>query len=163
MHIRPATTADIASIQHLAALVWPTAYADILSPRQMQYMLHMMYSEEVLRRQMTEEGHQFLIAEEDGKAIGFAGFGPVEGSEWKLHKLYVLPFLQQKGAGKTLITEVENLAKSQGAKSLILNVNRNNNAVGFYQHLGYQIYDQGDYPIGAGFYMNDYKMRKAIS
>jgi len=87
----------------------------------------------------------------------------VEGSEWKLHKLYVLPFLQQKGAGKTLITEVENLAKSQGAKSLILNVNRNNNAVGFYQHLGYQIYDQGDYPIGAGFYMNDYKMRKAIS
>ncbi len=162
MHIQSATTADIASIQHLAALVWPTAYADILSPRQMQYMLHMMYSHEVLLRQMTEEGHQFLLAAEEGKAIGFAGFGPVAGSEWKLHKLYVLPFLQQKGAGKTLITQVENVAKSKSAQSLILNVNRNNKAVGFYQHLGYAIYDQGDYPIGAGFYMHDYKMRKEL-
>ena len=163
MHIRPATTADIATIQYLAAVIWPTAYADILSPRQMQYMLHMMYSQEVLKQQMTEEGHQFLIAEEDGKAIGFAGFGPIEGSEWKLHKLYVLPFLHQKGVGKQLISQVESLAKAQGASSLILNVNRINKAVGFYQHLGYQIYDQGDYPIGAGFYMNDYKMRKLIS
>ncbi|WP_416438290.1 GNAT family N-acetyltransferase [Phnomibacter sp. MR] len=162
MHIRPATSTDVATIQHLAAVIWPTAYADILSPRQMQYMLHMMYGQEILQKQITEEGHQFLLAEDDGKAIGFAGVGPIEGSEWKLHKLYVLPFLQQKGAGKKLISAVESLAKAQGATTLILNVNRNNKAVGFYQHLGYQIYDQGDYPIGAGFYMHDYKMRKEL-
>lgn len=162
MHIRPATSTDVATIQHLAAVIWPTAYADILSPRQMQYMLHMMYNQEVLQKQITEEGHQFLLAEDDVKAIGFAGVGPIEGSEWKLHKLYVLPYLQQKGAGKKLISAVESLAKEQGATTLILNVNRNNKAVGFYQHLGYQIYDQGDYPIGAGFYMHDYKMRKEL-
>lgn len=162
MNIRQATTADIACIQHLAALIWPSAYADILSPRQMQYMLHMMYSQEVLHKQMTEESHQFLIAEEESKPIGFAGFGPLEGNEWKLHKLYVLPFLQQKGVGKRLLITVESWAKSQAAQSLILNVNRINKAVGFYQHLGYVIYDQGDYPIGSGFYMNDYKMRKEL-
>lgn len=42
--------------------------------------------------------------------------------------------------------------------SVELNVNRNNQAVGFYRHLGMEILRQGDFHIGNGFYMNDYIM-----
>ena len=37
-----------------------------------------------------------------------------------------------------------------------LNVNRGNTATGFYEHLGMVCDRQGDFPIGKGFYMNDF-------
>ena len=39
-----------------------------------------------------------------------------------------------------------------------LNVNRNNKAVTFYEHMGMHKDRQGDFPIGNGFFMNDYIM-----
>jgi hypothetical protein len=54
--------------------------------------------------------------------------------------------------------------ESYGRPALLeLNVNRNNSAVGFYQHLGLKILRQGDFHIGSGFYMNDYIMGIDIS
>ena len=55
-------------------------------------------------------------------------------------------------------------SESYGRPALLeLNVNRNNSAVGFYQHLGLKILRQGDFHIGNGFYMNDYIMGIDIS
>lgn len=39
-----------------------------------------------------------------------------------------------------------------------LNVNRNNKALQFYQHMGMRKLREGDFPIGNGYYMNDYIM-----
>ena len=39
-----------------------------------------------------------------------------------------------------------------------LNVNRNNKALQFYQHLGMEKVAEGDFHIGNGYYMNDYIM-----
>ena len=39
-----------------------------------------------------------------------------------------------------------------------LNVNRNNPALGFYEHIGMRKDREGDFPIGNGYYMNDYIM-----
>ena len=39
-----------------------------------------------------------------------------------------------------------------------LNVNRQNKALTFYQKMGMTKVDEGDFPIGHGFYMNDYIM-----
>ena len=39
-----------------------------------------------------------------------------------------------------------------------LNVNRNNPALGFYEHMGMKKVREGDFPIGNGYYMNDYIM-----
>jgi len=49
-------------------------------------------------------------------------------------------------------------SSSVGGTRIELNVNRNNKAVSFYEHLGMKIARQGDFPIGKGFYMNDYIM-----
>lgn len=163
MHIRPAETSDIPGIQMVAALTWPHAYADILTPHQVEYMLHMMYSYDTLEKQMTREGHVFFVAENDGKMMGFAGCSFYENSAWKLHKLYVLPFQQKTGLGKTLLQLVETTAREAGADALLLNVNRNNNAFAFYKHQGFEIDSIGDFDIGAGFFMNDYVMKKKLA
>lgn len=39
-----------------------------------------------------------------------------------------------------------------------LNVNRNNRALHFYERMGMRKLREGDFPIGDGYYMNDYIM-----
>ena len=43
-----------------------------------------------------------------------------------------------------------------------LNVNRNNKALRFYERMGMHKDREGDFPIGNGFYMNDYIMAITI-
>ena len=45
-----------------------------------------------------------------------------------------------------------------GPCEMHLNVNRNNKALQFYQHLGMEKVAEGDFHIGNGYYMNDYIM-----
>lgn len=180
--IRKASIDDIAAIRALAEVVFPATYRNILSAEQLDYMMEWMYSEESLRSQMLERGDVFLV--EDGK--GYASFRP-DGTclgkdgvsrlpRYHLEKLYVLPGWQKIGLGRRLFDAVarEVLASVAGdslpaddslpacdslpAVRLELNVNRNNPAVGFYEHLGMWQDRSGDFPIGNGFYMNDYIM-----
>lgn len=39
-----------------------------------------------------------------------------------------------------------------------LNVNRSNRARGFYERMGMKKLREGDFPIGEGYFMNDYIM-----
>jgi len=64
--IKKAVTGDIPLIRELTFRVWPQTYANILSQKQIDYMLEMMYSEASLKKQMTEDACQFIIVYEDG-------------------------------------------------------------------------------------------------
>lgn len=165
LSIRSATTADIALIGQLADVCFRHTYRDILSAEQLEYMMDWMYSAENLRKQMTEEGHVYFLAEADGKAVGYVSVQPEGKAEdglplWHLQKIYVLPDCQTGGVGKRLFFHALDYVRQQtGAPCRVeLNVNRNNKAVGFYEHLGMRRMRQGDFPIGNGYYMNDYIM-----
>jgi len=145
----------------MAEVVFRETYKEILSPEQMEYMMEMMYSEESLLRQMTAEGNTFFISEGCGYvSYHFQERLPNGVEVYHLEKIYVMPSEQGTGLGRELfgkvISEVRSL--SSGPARIELNVNRNNRAVTFYQHLGMHIARQGDFPIGNGFYMNDYIM-----
>ena len=75
--------------------------------------------------------------------------------------IYILPSEQGQGLGRilfdTVVSHVRRCADGNKAR-IELNVNRNNPAIGFYQHLGLKILRQGDFHIGNGYYMNDYIM-----
>jgi len=163
MTIRPATKEDIPAIRHIAHETWPVTYGAIVGMEQLAYMLQLIYSPEALTKQF-DEGHHFFIAEDDNAApVGFAGISVYEeGVSWKLHKLYVLPNIQRSGAGKALTQAVIKTAKQHGATHLILNVNRYNPAYDYYIKNGFEVIDTVDIPIGEGYYMNDYVMRKPI-
>ena len=161
--LRKAKEEDIIIIADLAERIWPQTYSSYISEEQLRYMLNMMYNKGELLLQL-QKGHTFLIASEEGKDIGFAGFSIIDSAHhaYKLHKLYVLPETHGKGVGKILINEVVNLAARAGGKTLQLNVNRNNNAKDFYLKAGFRIKETVDIEIGNGFLMNDYVMEIAI-
>lgn len=160
MKIRPLGKEELPKVQSIAHRTWPSTFANILSPEQIEYMLNWMYDLKMLESQM-EKGHTFLMAEENGKEIGFAGFelNYSESPKAKLHKIYLLPEAQGKGAGKALILEVADRARKTGQKSLLLNVNKyNQKAIDFYSRIGFNELYKEVIDIGNGYIMDDVVM-----
>jgi ribosomal protein S18 acetylase RimI-like enzyme len=160
MIIRQLTKEELTKVQSIAHRTWPSTFATILSPEQIDYMLNWMYDLKMLESQL-EKGHTFLLAEEDGKELGFAGFelNYAEGPKAKLHKIYLLPEAQGKGAGKALILEVADRARKADQKSLLLNVNKyNQRAIDFYLRMDFQEIYKEVIDIGNGYVMDDVVM-----
>lgn len=158
--IRILAKEELSKVQSIAHRTWPSTFANILSPEQIEYMLNWMYSLEMLESQF-EKGHTFLLAEENGLELGFAGFelNVADGPKAKLHKIYLLPSSQGKGVGKALIFEVADRSRIAGQKSLLLNVNKyNQKAIDFYLRIGFQEIYKEVIDIGNGFVMDDVVM-----
>ncbi len=156
---------DVEIIRKLAHAIWPVAYGEILSPQQLAYMLHLIYSEGALLNQIKEKEHQFLLVKENNIALGFASYSPKVKNEkevFRLHKLYVLPSQQGKGTGKFLLEFIVNEIRKQSADILELNVNRNNKALHFYKKMGFTISRDEDIDIGEGYFMNDFVMELKV-
>lgn len=160
--IRTADQDDIATIGYLAHQIWPASYQDILAPEQLDYMLELFYSPDALEQQIMQLHHRFIIAEIDLEEVGFASYSPVNSATWKLHKLYVLPGLQGKGIGRALVDMVEEEVRTHNGAHLILNVNKQNKAIRFYESLGYKMEKEETINIGHGFFMDDYVMGKNV-
>ena len=158
--IRKATTEDCALIRKLAQQVFPNTYRDILTPEQIDYMMEWMYSEKNIRKQMEEEGHVYLLAYEECEAAGYVSVRPEGKDLFHLEKIYVLPSFQGAHCGRFLFHEAIRYIKEQHPEpcQMELNVNRHNKALHFYEHMGMKKVREGDFPIGNGFYMNDYIM-----
>jgi ribosomal protein S18 acetylase RimI-like enzyme len=113
-----------------------------------------------LRKQMEEEGHIYYIAYKDGEVAGYVSIQPEGEHLFHLQKIYVLPLFQGCRLGKALFEQAVKAIKEihPGPCEMHLNVNRNNKALQFYQHLGMEKVAEGDFHIGNGYYMNDYIM-----
>ncbi len=167
--IRKVTLPDIPAIRKMADVAFRHTYRNILSPQQMEYMMEWMYSEASLREQIGHLGHQFYILSIEGNDAGYVSFyiekEDAQSVLFHLQKIYLLPELQGKGFGTQLLKHAEACMKStagERATRYELNVNRSNSAVAFYEHMGLRKVREGDFPIGDGFYMNDYIMAKDL-
>jgi diamine N-acetyltransferase len=161
--IRKAELDDVNTIGYLAYQIWPVTYRDLLTFDRLQYMLNLIYSPASLRRQMTTDLHQFLLAELNDEPVGFASYSKIDLPDtYKLHKLYVSTNIQGKGLGKALLDQVKANALSAGARFLHLNVKRDNKAIHFYEKQGFKIIREEDIDIGNGYFMNDYVMELSL-
>ena len=158
--IRKATLDDISLINELAWIVFPHTYKELLTEGQIEYMMDWMYSETNLRKQMTEDGHIYFIAYKDEEPAGYLSIQPEGEHTYHLQKIYVLPHFQGMKLGKLLFNHAIKAIKELHPEpcQMRLNVNRENKAVTFYQRMGMVKVDEGDFPIGNGYYMNDYIM-----
>ncbi len=150
-----ATKSELPIIHQLAHAIWPTAFREILTPQQINYMLEWMYSLPALEQQM-QAGYHFILYK-DKIHKGYCSYKHEEGYTL-LSKIYILPEIQGKGAGKALLKEVIQRTLNKGQKTIQLNVNRYNTAVSFYKKMGFKITRQEDNDIGNGYFMNDYVM-----
>ena len=160
--IRTAGADDIQLIHEMAETVFRNTYAAILSPEQMEYMMDWMYSHENLRKQMAE-GHTYFLASCGGRLVGYSSVQPDgmldDGRPvFHLQKLYVMPDCQHSGVGTALFNHVVSHVSEAAPCRIELNVNRGNPAVSFYERIGMRKLREGDFPIGSGFFMNDYIM-----
>lgn len=161
--IRIATKNDIPLIRSLALQVFPATYQELLSPEQLDYMLEWMYSEDSILKQM-DNGHTYYIALKEGDACGYASVEQEGEDLFHLQKIYVLPSFQGYKIGQYLFNKIVNHIKEHhpGPCTMELNVNRSNKAVDFYKRMGMHVAREGDFPIGNGYYMNDYIMALTI-
>lgn len=158
--IRKATTDDCGLINQMAGEVFPATYKEILSPEQLDYMMDWMYSPENIRKQMEEEGHVYFIAYEECEPCGYVSVQQQEENVFHLQKIYVLPYFQGAHCGSFLFREAIKYIKEVHPEPCLmeLNVNRDNKALLFYERMGMRKLREGDFPIGNGYYMNDYIM-----
>ncbi|MBL7950177.1 MAG: GNAT family N-acetyltransferase [Flavobacteriales bacterium] len=165
MNIRLATQADVSRIRLVALRTWPVAYARILSPSQLTYMLDLMYSERALAAQMSVRNHRFALCSEGDELLGFAGYEHHYGrpGHTRLHKLYALPEAQGSGVGRTLLLHVMDEARGAGDHRVELNVNRFNTARPFYEKHGFRVVRDEVIDIGKGYVMDDHVMELDLS
>ena len=167
--IRSASLEDIPLIRDLASVIFPQTYREILSPEQTEYMMDWMYSAANLERQMKEQMHKYFIAEYGGIPCGYLSLsreGVADGHVlFHLQKIYVLPHCQGFHYGRQLFDAAVDYIRAvhPAPCTMELNVNRNNRAVTFYERMGMHKARSGDFPIGQGFYMNDYIMAMEVS
>ena len=159
--IRKASVEDIPLIHQMAWVAFPHTYQALLSPEQIEYMMNWMYSETNLLRQMTEDGHIYYLAFQNGTPAAYLSFQPEGEHIYHLQKIYVLPSFQGKKLGKQLFLQAIQAIKElhPAPCQMRLNVNRGNTkAIDFYLHMGMYKASEGDFDIGQGYQMNDYIM-----
>ena len=158
--LKKATSDDIPLIHEMAGQAFPHTYREILSPEQLAYMMDWMYSSKSLRQQIEQDGHVYFIAYDKDVPCGYVSVQPQAADVFHLQKIYVLPQWQGKKVGRFLFEAAVTYIKCVHPSPCLmeLNVNRYNKALGFYQHMGMRKLREGDFPIGNGYYMNDYIM-----
>lgn len=159
INIKKATEIEISLIRELAKKSWNSAYANLLSQEQIDYMLGEMYSHEVILNQMENSNYHYFIIEFNENPAGFIGFeNHYEPNTTKLHRIYLLDDFKGKGLGKSAIQFLKDKVADSKDSRIILNVNKNNNAKKIYESQGFNVYDEVILNIGNGFVMDDYLM-----
>lgn len=164
LSIKQATIADCSLINRLASCIWEPTYGHILSPEQLNFMFEMMYEPENIRRQMEEEGHTYFILSSDEEPCGYISIEQPEADLFIFQKIYLLPSMQGKGAGRFMVEQGFDYVKRvhPAPCRVMLYVNRENKALEFYKRMGFHTVATRDYPIGKGYFMNDYIMEKSL-
>ncbi|MGZ5273060.1 MAG: GNAT family N-acetyltransferase [Kaistella sp.] len=154
-----ATETDIPLIRELAEISWNSAYADILSRNQIDYMLSQMYSADEILAQLQNPDYHYYLIFDDNNAVGFMGYEHhYEPKTTKLHRIYLIDEAKGKGSGKAALSFLKKQVFEQGDNRIILNVNKENKARYIYESQGFSIYKKDVFDIGNGFVMDDYLM-----
>ena len=160
---RQANAEDIAEIRRLARSIWCEAYNSILSKEQIDYMLDMMYSEEVITGEILSGVVWDLIVCE-GTSCGYLSYSPAEDNAVKLSKIYIDKNFRGKSIAANALRRVIEYAAQKGRDHVFLTVNKNNKiAIRAYEKNGFVISDSVVTDIGNGFVMDDYIMKYKIA
>lgn len=106
---------------------------------------------------MQEAGSYHLMARDEQQVIGVARLQFPTDETAQLRYMAVADAWQGKGVGREIVNHMERIARQQGAHHLFLHAR--DNALGFYQKLGYEIVEPS-YLLFAS--IQHYKMQKNL-
>ncbi len=102
-----------------------------------------------------------LICYEDGVAVGIGAYKEYDAETAEIKRMYTLPEYRGKGIAKAILTELELWAKEEGYKLALLETgNKQKDAIGLYQKLGYEFTDNFGQYIGVE---NSVCMKKSLN
>lgn len=163
--LRIAERHELPRIAEIAEPVWHEHYTPIIGKIQVEYMLQNMYSTDALIKQ-NSEGQIFYFIIENEMEVGFIAISNKSEGQWFLHKFYIGVDYQNLQIGSKVINELVSLIQAGDTSENIeirLTVNRSNfKSINFYFKHGFTIEAVADFDIGAGFFMNDFIMKKII-
>lgn len=100
--IRTGTAQDITAVQEIAHISWNDTYHDIIPMNIQQKFLEKSYSVPMMEMRLKKT--ILLLAEHEGKPIGFANFTKLDDDgDSELIALYLKPDYQRHGYGKKLL------------------------------------------------------------
>ena len=136
--IRPADVRDAAGIGFVHCRGWQTAYAGLLP----ETILQGMSPEKSAARFRQEGCRDTLVAEQNGRVVGFCGYGgwrdDPDPDEGEIIGLYVLPECQRQGIGGALMKAALAELAAWGCRAVSLWVLQGNDrAARFYERQGF--------------------------
>lgn len=156
IHLVPATKSDLSFIADLAGKIWQETYVGNIGQAQVDYMLDLFYSEQVLSEKL-DQGHELYLIADGNRRVGYLHL-EMRAEDYFINKFYIGNEGQRAGTGSVVMKMIISRLKPEN-KPLRLHVNRKNfKAINFYFKNGFVIERLGDFDIGNGYYMNDFVM-----
>jgi O-acetyl-ADP-ribose deacetylase (regulator of RNase III)/predicted acetyltransferase len=150
---------DIQIVADLAFTIWNEHYIPIIGQKQVDYMVNSFQSTEAIEKQINNENYEYYLIEHLSKPSGYISI-KLMGNELFLSKFYIIKGKRGNGLGKEGLKFVVNRAKELGASAITLTVNKYNiNSIKAYEKMGFKNTGAIVSDIGAGFVMDDFKMR----
>lgn len=157
---------ELSKITELAELIWKKYYIEIITMKQIEYMLNKFYSNDSLKTQIIN-GQIFYFVKTKTEVLGFLSLSKDDNGVYFIHKFYLLPDQHRKSVGTKVIQEIENeINFTEKVKNykIKLTVNRQNfKSINFYFKNGYTIESVEDFDIGDSYLMNDFVMVKNVN
>ena len=157
----PATPKDIPTINSLATEIWRQYYTDIIGADTVEYMLKLMYTPEVIWRDINS-GMEYYLILTDTTAIGYFGICPEEKTLF-ISRIYLKASFRGNKIGSKALEFICNLAQKRNLPRVYLTVAKNNSgSIEFYKHCKFKITKGINKDIGEGFTMDDYLMEREV-
>lgn len=144
MDIRQAFIDDLITLQQLGRETYRHYFGNLWhNSHELEAFLAHDFGDEEMQISLQDSRYRWIIALENGNAIGFAKLhfdqplGLAEGQGAKLCKLYFTPQSRSRGAGSQVFSAVEAVARERQQPALWLDVLQSNlPAIGFYLRQG---------------------------
>jgi ribosomal protein S18 acetylase RimI-like enzyme len=137
--VRDARHDDAEGVRAIGIAAVPETYRDLCDPVVIHNIVEQSYASDALRaciaRCRLAEDAQFLVAEADGRVVGFLHYDS-EGDEPELHRIYVEPSLKRRGIGSALLHDLHERL-TPGSSYILMVIAGNLPAVAFYQRHGF--------------------------
>jgi ribosomal protein S18 acetylase RimI-like enzyme len=134
--IRDAVIADLAAVRSCLVETWHATYDIIYGADEVTRITDSWRSMPVLRRQLADAEHTFLVAEREGIIVATALLQRVDATLAHLHRLYVTPRYQRQAIGPALLAVTLQHAP-EGARVRCEVARPNATAIAFYKAHGF--------------------------
>ena len=163
MQIRNATPDDIPALAELAALTFPLATPEHVTPESEQAFIDQVLSPSMFEAYLADQRIDVMVADDDGSLIGYVMLKAAEPTDPdvakavtlrpcnELSKLYVHPDAHGTGVAQQLVIASLEASEARKCAVLWLGVNQENlRAQRFYEKSGFQQVGTKHFQVGDG-------------